>query len=417
MTARATWRVVIAMGAIASMTASLLGPLPATAAEPTLGYSASAFGSTAFRPGRIVVGRSSVSVIGCTTNAGAHDDNTVASIQAPPLFRTGAVNTTADAMLIPGGKASKATAQTKNFSALDGLISADVVKAVSTTSYQSGFATSGAGSAFVDLRIAGQSRSETPAPNTRVNLPGLGYVVLNEQRRQVSPTSASLIVNMIHVYITQENPQNIPRGTQIIISHAESGLRFRKGLLDGFAYGTRVAIGSNVLSGPTARIYMPCEGTNGAIRTNSLTQVLGSPAVVTGTLLSTVQGTVNSTIAQGETTSTAQSVNVAQGLVKADLVKAATQSSTDGNTFAFDDAGSMFTNLQVQGFPSIDEDPPPNTRIEIPNVGVLWLHRIIRTPNAIEVRMIELILGEGNPPGLPIGTSIRVSVSHASAHR
>jgi hypothetical protein len=40
------------------------------------------------------------------------------------------------------------------------------------------------------------------APNTRVNLPGVGYAILNEQvPAGDGVTSAGLKVNMIHVYL------------------------------------------------------------------------------------------------------------------------------------------------------------------------------------------------------------------------
>ena len=40
---------------------------------------------------------------------------------------------------------------------------------------------------------------DDPAPNTRLDLPGVGYVVLNEQ----VPTSGGITVNMIHVVLQQ----------------------------------------------------------------------------------------------------------------------------------------------------------------------------------------------------------------------
>jgi len=40
---------------------------------------------------------------------------------------------------------------------------------------------------------------DDPAPNTRVDLPGVGYALLNEQ----IPTSGGITVNMIHVILQQ----------------------------------------------------------------------------------------------------------------------------------------------------------------------------------------------------------------------
>ena len=55
----------------------------------------------------------------------------------------------------------------------------------------------------MSLVIAGIAYPDgAPAPNTRVELPGVGYAVLNEQiARGDGLRSAGLTVNMIHVYL------------------------------------------------------------------------------------------------------------------------------------------------------------------------------------------------------------------------
>jgi len=96
------------------------------------------------------------------------------------------------------------TAEAAKVRVLDGLITADAVLAVAT-SYANGVAAASEadGSALVGLVVNDLSYGDVPpAPNTRVNLPGVGYVVLNEQ----IPTgdgvhTTGLMVNMIHVYL------------------------------------------------------------------------------------------------------------------------------------------------------------------------------------------------------------------------
>ena len=77
------------------------------------------------------------------------------------------------------------------------------------------------GSTLVGLVVNGASYGdEAPTPNTQVNLPGVGYVVLNEQ----IPTgdgvhSTGLTVNMIHVYLI--GPLGTPTG-DIVVGTAQS---------------------------------------------------------------------------------------------------------------------------------------------------------------------------------------------------
>ncbi|MDQ3996549.1 MAG: hypothetical protein M3303_05975, partial [Gemmatimonadota bacterium] len=86
-------------------------------------------------------------------------------------------------------------------SILNGLIRAENVTAIAS-SYQNsaGAASNADGSGFVNLVVNGLAVPANVAPNTRVDLPGVGYVVLNEQTRTGDGVSTSgITVNMIRV--------------------------------------------------------------------------------------------------------------------------------------------------------------------------------------------------------------------------
>ena len=398
---------------------------PEAATSSGFQFVADAYGTQAKLGSVVVAGKTAVSTLGpCgTVEPPVHNENTVASTDASPLFTTGVINTTADGTTLIGGTLqAMATADAHDanllITQLGGVITADEVKAVSATTHDAtGFHTSAEGSTFVNLVVAGIPIIGNPAPNTQINLVGFGHVVLNEQFAKLTPRLASLTVNMIHVFITQANILNIPIGTQIIVSHASSGLTSGvEGTLDGQAYGTKATVAHAVTSGPSASVGMSCLGTNGALRTNSIAELQVPPLFSVGEVVDTAQGTVNSTSAVGEMTSTVQGVNVITGLVTASLVKADAHASNIGGTLTFSDTGSMFVDLHVTGFPNIGDDPPPNTRLHIVGLGTLWLHRVIQTSNNIEVRMIEVIVTEANSFGIPIGTDIQVAVAEASVH-
>jgi len=98
---------------------------------------------------------------------------------------------------------SQSTSELENVSVLGGLITAENVTAIAS-SYRnaSGAASDAAGSGFVNLIVNGVAVTTDVAPNTRVDLPGAGYVVLNEQARSGDGVTASgITVNMIHVYL------------------------------------------------------------------------------------------------------------------------------------------------------------------------------------------------------------------------
>ena len=100
---------------------------------------------------------------------------------------------------------AQSTASAASVNILNGLITADeVVANVMSSAGQTGAFSNADGSTLTNLTVAGQSLSgdQPVAPNTNVSLPGVGYVVLNEQIPSGDGVSSSgLTVNMIHVYL------------------------------------------------------------------------------------------------------------------------------------------------------------------------------------------------------------------------
>jgi len=80
---------------------------------------------------------------------------------------------------------------------LNGLITADGVVAMATSTVGDANAE---GSSLAHLVVNGVDIDDNPAPNTRMDLNGVGYVVFNEQIR----TSTGITVNMIHVVLQQK---------------------------------------------------------------------------------------------------------------------------------------------------------------------------------------------------------------------
>ncbi len=294
-----------------------------------------------------------------------------------------------------------------------------MVKAVSTITHDAGgFHTSAAGTQFVNLVVAGNLVSASTAPNTRIELAGLGHVIINEQITKTTTRGKSLTVNGIHVVISQANVLNIEVGTDIIVSHAFSTLSGPdiSGTLDGFAYGTQANVANLVISGRTAKVSVGCLGTGGTVKTNQILQVQVPGLFSVGEVVDTAQGSVNGTSASAETTSTIQAVNVLADLVTATVVKADAHATKVNGTVTLSDSGSSFVNLSVKGFANINADVAPNTKLTIEGIGTLYLKRVIRTQTDIEVRMIELVINQQNTLGIKIGTVVRVAVAHASAH-
>jgi hypothetical protein len=248
-------------------------------------------------------------------------------------------------------------------------------------------------------------------------------VVLNEQIASSSATKAQLTVNMIHVYVTADviiNNATFKAGTQIIVSHAFSGLTQvgGPGTLDGPAFGTSVS-SSLIKSSATAVASVGCLGN--ALITKSavgITVPADGSVLSSGTIQDTAQGSITASLSSSQTSSSVQSVNLLNGTIKADVVQdQASGSTTDGTTFNFSQSGS-FVNLKVTVNNVVTDytNAGANTTVPLAGIGTLYLHRVIQGTNSITVRMIEVVLASGNVLGLPTGMDIIVCNSSASLH-
>src|ERR1051325_8346299 len=137
-------------------------------------FVADAYGTQAILGSAVVAGKTAVSSLGACgiVEPPVHNENTVVSTDAAPFFTTGVINTTADGTtLVDGTLQAMATADVHDASVLTtlvgGVITADEVKAVSTTTHDgNGFHTSAEGSTFVNLVVAGVPITVNPPPNT-----------------------------------------------------------------------------------------------------------------------------------------------------------------------------------------------------------------------------------------------------------
>ncbi len=114
----------------------------------------------------------------------------------------GAENAFAMASGAEGSAESNSTLE--SVSLLNGLITADGVMALASSAItDAGTASSNAeGSQLANLVVNGMAVPSDVAPNTRVDLPGVGYAVLNEQTfTGDGVTSSGITVNMIHVVL------------------------------------------------------------------------------------------------------------------------------------------------------------------------------------------------------------------------
>jgi len=311
----------------------------------------------------------------------------------------------------------QASATLQNVRILGGLISATTINSVASSVATSTMASSANNSTFVGLIVAGIPISGTPAPNTTIGLPGLGKVVLNEQSGPVNGKDAtSISVTAIDVSITLKNTLKLPVGTHILIANAKSNFMrtSSRAIVSADAYGLFAFAKAGVVfvkSGPWAEATIGCTGGSKTVSTASVTiPNVGS----TGTITDTASGQITASGSQAQSSSSVQQVTLLNGLITADLITTTAQATFNGSLSA--SATTSLTNLRIAGV-LIAANPPPNTMINIANVGFVVVNEqtvsLTATMVKIKVNAIDLHITAPNVPGLPVGVS--VVVAHSAA--
>ena len=91
---------------------------------------------------------------------------------------------------------------------------------VTATASVAGRGGSGSTLSATSLTVGGLVYTDA-RPNTRVELPGLGYAILNEQF--VGGDGGAASINAIHLWVTVPSALGVPAGTEIIVAHAAAG--------------------------------------------------------------------------------------------------------------------------------------------------------------------------------------------------
>ena len=159
-------------------------------------------------------------------------------IAVPNLATSTTLGVVTTGSIGPGTASAQSSASAEGVNLLNGLVTASIVVAMSSSTANGSTATSTAeGSTLIGLSINGSPPVDVaPSPNTTIPIPG-GAVILNEQITGGDGVHTSaLTVNMIHV--TLKDPLTGTITADIIVSSAHSDVNFTPAPKTGNAFMT-----------------------------------------------------------------------------------------------------------------------------------------------------------------------------------
>jgi hypothetical protein len=168
-------------------------------------------------------------------------------IALPNFAASGTLEVITTGSIGPATASAQSSATVERVNLLSGLVTAQLVVAMSSSTADGSTATSTAqGSTLIGLVINGMALGDvTPSPNTTIPIPGIGAVILNEQILEGDGVQTSaLTVNMIHVVLNAEGITG-----DIIVASAHSDVNFVPAPKSGNAFmtgGGRLGTGRDI---------------------------------------------------------------------------------------------------------------------------------------------------------------------------
>lgn len=383
---------------LATLVGALVAALTATSAIVFLtaapAQASTRYGYAGFSHGTLVLGglaNSGPQVgswFGCTRTVGLKKENKLANVDAPGAIGAHTVATKTESHNDSRGDGVTSIGNAGDIS-IGNLLSITGVqtfaRAVHTTS---GYQTQ-AYSKFGGITILGIPAPNllNPAPNTTVQLPGLGYMQLNRQEFYKTPQSATAKTVAVLIKSTVANDY-LPLGATvgILVTGATVGGP-GVAVLRGQAYTTQANVGTLVTSGQTSP-QTTCVGTNGVPKTVNVAGIT-IPSLATVNALSTTSvGTIRTDLVSGNMTSRIGSVSLLGGRVELGAISVRSSATKTAAGKYYVSYTSSIASLKVDG--KSMAVPLPGRTLTIPGLATITFTKVTKTSGFISVTAVEV---------------------------
>ncbi len=223
-----------------------------------------------------------------------------------------------------------------------------------------------------------------PEPNTKVAVPGLGYIVLN--RVGGVKTSAG-IYSYAQAVVLHANVKNryIPEGVDVAVLKTRAEItKPATAMVIGDAYGTTVKVGNLVKSGKTS-YQATCQGTEGKTVRNAIAELDIPKVAYVGAVYTTKNGYMGTEKSAVNFTSHVAGVKVGTLAIGAIESSASAWKTKDGKVGL--NSSASIVSIKV-GNKSYKVPTGQNATLDIPGVAKLTFNQVVRQSRYISVNAL-----------------------------
>ncbi len=413
----------IALCALLSLTASVVNAasaIPASSLFPGVpnGYGYAIYVLAPSGLGGINYGPSVPVGLSCTTPPGSNAvTNSGPALPADPLIASGAANASITLNRTQGSLTIQTSEDIHNLRLLGGVIAANNIHTLVTSTASPAGASSTNGSTFSGLMVNGTPENNNPAPNTKLSLPGLGSVILNEQSGPFNASNATSIgVVAMDIQISSSNSLGLVTGTRIVLAFVQSAIAPAAVTATSYGlYGLGLG-GSTPNVGPGAVAGVSCKGGSSSISSSSISSSLIGD---TGIEASSASGQITSSSANASSQNSILNLNLLGGLISANKVTTLATAMWNSSGASSRTGQATFQNASIHGT-ALPTNPAPNTRENLPGLGYALFNEQSGSNDSSGAN--ETVIGidiyvtvANNSLGLPVGARIIVSLAAAGA--
>lgn len=309
------------------------------------------------------------------------------------------------------------TSEIARINLLNGLVTADAIRTTSTAYAGEGGLDGSTNTEFVNLKLAGNTVTVDIKKNSRITIPGIANIVLNEEETTVAGGAVLSRGTAIHVTLLKARA-GAPAGAEVMVNPTYAQLfptqPVTSPVLSGEAYSTfaAAAVGNSakVLAAPTGVISLPSTGTNGEPIQTSAVGARIPNVLTTGVLKNTVQGTSFPGFGDARTESEIASIKLLNGVIALNGVRVNAH-VRKSEAESISEASMNFVSLTIAGR-TIPVNVKPNTVINVAGIAKVFINQQFISENAARVIGLRVVLSTAKY-GLPIGADIQVAVAAA----
>ncbi|GAA0599451.1 hypothetical protein HPO96_21880 [Kribbella sandramycini] len=376
----------VGVAAVVGVASTIALTSGSASASPVFGYNG--YGIAVEATGGVVnSGPQTLSTISCTTNSSAADTNDVATanVNNHAIAKTVRTNTHAFNNKDGNGVTSTATAVDVK---IGNLLHLTGVKTTTTAVYKNGKLSYTGNTTYAGVKIGAVSVPSLlkPAHNTKVAVPGLGYIVLN---RVGGVKTESGIYSYAQGVVVHANVKNkyIPEGVDVAVLKTRAEIaKPAVGLVIGDAYVTKANVDKLVVSGPTS-YQATCKGTEGKTIRASVGEVVIPKVAYVGAAYTTKNGFQSKDKAAVHFTSHVAGVKVGNLAIGAVNSEAKAWKTKDGK-FGVSSTSSI-ASIKV-GNKVYPVKTGQNATLDIPGIAKLTFNQVVKQQRYIAVNALVI---------------------------